>query len=789
MQVLCMFIPFIYALFLPFIKKWGKGHLGYYVLPIPIFLTVYYSSFIGKGTQYEAMTWVSALQLNIDSQLDGLSLLFSLLISGIGIFVLFYSIFYLNKKERLHQFYMYLLMFMTGMLGVVQADSVISLYVFWEVTSFASFLLIGYYYEDCISKDGAFKSLMITIFGGLMMLGGFLVLSNMTNTMSIREMIAQASQMEHSTMFYVALVLILLGAFTKSAQVPFYIWLPDAMAAPTPVSAYLHSATMVKAGIYIVARFTPIFSTTAVWGNTIAFVGVVTLCWGSFFAVKQKDLKGILAFSTVSQLGMIMAMLGVAGLVSYTNDTSTFYQFVAFAALFHLINHATFKGALFMMAGVLDHETGTRDIRKLGGLLSVMPISFTVTLLGTLSMAGVPPLNGFLSKELFFTTMWQSKEALSFGTVVFVSIWLASVFTFIYSLYFVCGTFLGKRQTLPKKPHEAPIALLLAPIALIVIGLFIAFRPNVVADLLIKRAVVAIQPALFPSAQQVNIDIALWHGFSAEFLWTLGVIGLGIIGVATLKKWQPLYDKWPSTWTLNALFDRFVQTGNTSLTTWSRRMMTGKSRQYFTFMLLMVSGLMLVTLWQKGAFVFSMDDASPVHLFDLVLVIALVAATIIVLKATTRMTAIIALGVVGYSVALFFVRFQAPDLALTQLVIETVSVALFLLVFRNLPKRIREKEKQKGKWLRVLIAASVGITVMLFAMASYSQKLLPTISSYYKETVLKEAGGGNIVNVILVDYRGFDTLFEITVLAIAGLAIVGLIRSKKRKGERQDESK
>ena len=789
MQLFILFLPFLFALFLPLIKKWSKGHLGYYVIPIPIILTVYYSSFIGKETQYESIFWISALQIKIDSQLDGLGLLFSLLISGIGIFVLFYSIFYLNKKERLHQFYMYLLMFMTGMLGVVQADSVISLYVFWEVTSFASFLLIGYYYEDRISKEGAFKSLMITIFGGLMMLGGFLILSNVTGTMSIREMTAQAAQIEQSSLFYVALVLILLGAFTKSAQVPFYIWLPDAMAAPTPVSAYLHSATMVKAGIYVVARFTPIFATTAVWGNVIALVGVVTLCWGSFFAVKQKDLKGILAFSTVSQLGMIMSMLGIAALVSYTNDTSTFYQFAAFAALFHLVNHATFKGALFMMAGIVDHETGTRDIRKLGGLLSVMPISFTVTMLGTLSMAGVPPLNGFLSKELFFMTMWQSKEALPLGTLVFAAIWLASIFTFIYSLYFVCGTFLGKRHTLPKRPHEAPIGLLVAPIVLLIIGLIIVFRPNVVADLLIKRAVVSIQPTLFESASDVGVHVSLWHGFSAEFLWTLGVIALGILGVLTLKKWQPLYGKWPKKWTLNTLFNQLISVGDTSFTKWSRHIMTGKSRQYFTFMLGMVSMLLLFVLWQKGAFIMSLEAASTIHIIDGLLVITLVAGTIIVLKATTRMTAIIALGVVGYCVALFFVRFQAPDLALTQLVIETVSVALFLLVFRNLPKKIKEEQKQKGKWLRLLVSASVGLTVMLFAMAAYSQKLLPTISSYYKETVLKEAGGGNIVNVILVDYRGFDTLFEITVLAIAGLAIIGLLRSKKRKGDARDESK
>lgn len=463
-QVLCIFIPILAALFMPFFfKKVRSIHTGWFVLIVPLFLVTFYATFvplISKGeTVIAQLDWIPSLGISFVSYLDGLSLLFSLLISGIGALVVLYSIYYLDRTvEQLHNFYIYLLMFMTAMLGVVQSDNMITLYLFWELTSISSFLLIGYWFNRDKSRFGALKSTIITVGGGMLMLGGFVLLSIMGETFSIRELIEQAPELATNDTFVIALILILLGAFTKSAQFPFYIWLPDAMEAPTPVSAYLHSATMVKAGIYLVARFTPIFALSEVWVWLVAGIGLLTLFWGSFFAVKQTDLKGILAFSTVSQLGLIMSLLGVSAIAYHVNGAQdTVFKYAAFAAIFHLINHATFKGSLFMIAGIVDHETGTRDIRKLGGLMGLMPISFTVALIGSFSMAGLPPFNGFLSKEMFLTAMLSVAEFdlfnfTTWGVLFPIIAWIASVFTFIYSFYFVFRTFTGKikLEALPK---------------------------------------------------------------------------------------------------------------------------------------------------------------------------------------------------------------------------------------------------------------------------------------------------------------------------------------------------
>ncbi|RHW36827.1 Na+/H+ antiporter subunit A [Lysinibacillus yapensis] len=797
-QVLCIFIPLIAALFMPFFfKKVRSIHTGWFVLVVPIFLASYYATFIpitSKGDSVIAqLHWIPSLGISFVSYLDGLSLLFSILITGIGALVVLYSIFYLNRtKEQLHNFYIYLLMFMSAMLGVVQSDNMMTLYLFWELTSISSFLLIGYWFNRDKSRFGALKSMMITVAGGMLMLGGFVLLALMGDTFSIRELIAQAPELAANDLFVLALILILLGAFTKSAQFPFYIWLPDAMEAPTPVSAYLHSATMVKAGIYLVARFTPIFAQSEVWIWLVAGIGLLTLFWGSFFAVKQTDLKGILAFSTVSQLGLIMSLLGVGAIAFHVEGAAdSAFKYATFAAIFHLINHATFKGSLFMIAGIVDHETGTRDIRKLGGLMSIMPVSFTVALIGSFSMAGIPPFNGFLSKEMFLTAMLSIAEFdlfnfATWGILFPIIAWIASVFTFIYSLYFVFRTFTGKGNIaqLPHKPHEAPMGMLISPVILAVLVVGIFFIPNIVADLFIKPAVIAIQPFLYTHPEQVDIHISAWHGVNTELLMTLGIFAIGFVLFLTLSKWQKIYNAFPAKLTLNNLYDFIIYelSGN-----WMYRLsssyMTGSNRRYLGLMFGAFSLIVIGTLFSKDAFYVTFEGASPVHLHQVILIIVLVIGTITTVFAKSRITSIVALGAVGYTVSLFFVLFKAPDLALTQLVIETISVALFLLAFYHLPKFKKEQERNRFKFGRALVSFAVGAMVTLVALSAHSQKLVPSIAEYYKETVYSLAGGGNIVNVILVDYRGFDTLFEITVLAIAGMAIYGMIKLRlSRKG-------
>ena len=803
MQVLAIFIPVIIAIFLPFLFKRIRAiHTGWFVLLVPLALLGYYISFVkttmNGNTAISTFEWIPSLNISFTSYLDGLSILFSILITGIGSLVVLYSIFYLDKtREQLHNFYIYLLMFMTAMLGVVQSDHVITLYLFWELTSISSFLLIGYWFNRDKSRFGALKSMMITVAGGLMMLGGFVLLAIMGDSFSIRELVANAGNLVTHEYFTLALILILLGAFTKSAQFPFYIWLPDAMEAPTPVSAYLHSATMVKAGIYLVARFTPIFAASEVWVWLVTGIGLITLLWGSLFASKQTDLKGILAFSTVSQLGLIMSLLGVSAMAFHVEDAaSTIFKYAGFAAIFHLINHATFKGSLFMIAGIVDHETGTRDIRKLGGLMSLMPVSFTVALIGSFSMAGLPPFNGFLSKEMFLTAMLSVKEFdlfnfETFGVLFPIIAWIASVFTFIYSFYFVFKTFTGKLQVeqLPKKPHEAPAGMLVSPVILASLVVTIFFIPNVIGDVFVKPAVAVIQPFLYITPTQVDVHVHAWHGVTPELLMTIGIVVVGLLLFLTLSKWQKAYKMVPERLSLNKLYDFIMDVLLiTAMERFSNLYMTGSIRKYLTYMFTAIVSIVIATLFIKDAFIVSFENVSPITFYEITLIIVLIIGTITTLFAKSRITAIVGLGAVGYTVALFFVIFNAPDLALTQLVIETISVALFLMAFYHLPKLGRVEERMHFHVGRTIVSIGVGVMVTLVALSAHSQKLVDSISTYYKETVYSLAGGGNIVNVILVDYRGFDTLFEITVLGIAGMGIYAMIKLRLSRKEKINEN-
>ncbi|MEV9500248.1 Na+/H+ antiporter subunit A [Bacillus safensis] len=792
-------LPFLLAFVVPFLYKYMKRiHTGWFVLILPILLFTYFIQMLhitsNGRTLFSQAEWIPSLGMNFTVYVDGLSLLFALLITGIGALVVLYSIFYLSKeKEQLGSFYTYLLMFMTAMLGVVLSDNMVVLYLFWELTSISSFLLIGYWYKRERSRYGATKSLLITVFGGLAMLGGFILIYLITDSFSIREAVNQLQLIMASPYFIPAMILILLGAFTKSAQFPFYIWLPDAMEAPTPVSSYLHSATMVKAGIYLVARFSPIFAISEVWFWTISIVGLVTLFWGSFHAVRQNDLKAILAYSTVSQLGMIMLMLGVGAAAIHENNPA-FFGAAILAAIFHLINHATFKGSLFMAAGIIDHETGTRDIRKLGGLMTIMPITFTITLIGTFSMAGLPPFNGFLSKELFFTSMIRISDisftdVSTWGAIIPALAWLASVFTFIYSMMLLFKTFRGRLniEQLEKKPHEAPIGMLIPPIILAALVVTFFFFPNILAYSVIEPAIAAIIPEAIETGSRFSVKIEAWHGFQPELYMTIGVVVLGTIGYLTLSKWRPMYNIFKEKWSFNALYDRSLiglEKGSYRLT---NSYMTGFLRDYlvyvFGFMIIVIGGVM----FYQQAFSFQTDQAASIGTYEVILSLVMVAATIATVFASSRLTAIIALGVMGYTLSLFFVIFRAPDLALTQLIIETISVALFLLCFYHLPKLSLKQKTRRFKMTNFIISLGVGVVVTCLAFASTSQQSLDTISTYFIENSYKLAGGDNIVNVILVDFRGFDTLFEITVLAIAALGIYGLLKTqaKRKRGVRR----
>ena len=801
MQLLHLAIlsPFLFAFIIPFLAKYAKRvHTGWFVLILPVLLFIYFLPMIrmtqSGETLRSVLEWIPSLGINFTVYIDGLGLLFALLITGIGSLVTLYSIFYLSKeKEQLGPFYVYLLMFMGAMLGVVLVDNVMVLYMFWELTSLSSFLLIGYWYKREKSRYGAAKSLLITVSGGLCMLGGFILLYLITDSFSIREMVHQVQLIAGHELFIPAMILILLGAFTKSAQFPFYIWLPDAMEAPTPVSAYLHSATMVKAGIYVIARFSPIFAFSAQWFWIVSLVGLFTMVWGSFHAVKQTDLKSILAFSTVSQLGMIISMLGVSAAALHYGHTE-YYTVAAMAAIFHLINHATFKGSLFMAVGIIDHETGTRDIRKLGGLMAIMPITFTISLIGTFSMAGLPPFNGFLSKEMFFTSMLRVTHfdlfnVQTWGVLFPLFAWIGSVFTFIYSMKLLFKTSSGNYQPeqLEKPAHEAPVGMLVPPVILVALAVSLFFFPNILSYSLIEPAMNSIYPTLLAGHEKFHVHISQWHGVTTELLMTAGIVVIGTIGYLSLNKWKGIYKLFPSKLTLNRLYDKLLTLMEKGSYRVTKQYMTGFLRDYLLYIfagfIILIGGAFAI----KGGFSFKTEGMAKIGVYEIILTLVMISATVATVFARSRLTAIIALGVVGYTLALFFVIFRAPDLALTQLVIETISVALFLLCFYHLPKLRLKTKTRTFRMTNFIISLGVGIIVTLLGIASSSQRTKDSIASFFVKHSHDLGGGDNVVNVILVDFRGFDTMFEITVLTIAALGIYSMIKTKVKEEGKSGE--
>ncbi|WP_144510706.1 Na+/H+ antiporter subunit A [Bacillus sp. FJAT-22090] len=794
-------IPFVIAALVPLIYRRLKFlHIGWFVMLVPITLFIMLvrlvPSLASGNTYVHTYEWIPSLNINFTTYLDGLSMIFGLLITGVGSLVILYSIFYLSTKESLQHFYCYLLLFMGAMLGVVFSDNLMVLYVFWELTSVSSFLLIAFWNHRKASRLGAQKAMLITVSGGIAMLVGFIMLHTMTGSFSIREIIATIGDFTDHALFIPAMVLVLLGAFTKSAQFPFHIWLPDAMEAPTPVSAYLHSATMVKAGIYLVARFTPVFGGDQIWFWAVSGIGMTTLFWGSFNAVRQTDLKALLAYSTVSQLGLIMSLLGLGSIAlqfGYSED-SVIYTQATFAALFHLINHSTFKGALFMVVGIVDHELGTRDIRRLGGLMTFMPVTFTVGVIGSLSMAGLPLFNGFLSKEMFFAATVQIMNAevfslQSFGIIFPIIAWIASVLTFVYCMIIIFKTFLGDVQPekLDKPLHEAPIGMLISPMILSIFVVGIFFFPNILGTYLLRPAMGSIYPT-FGDTGILTPSIHAWHGVNSELLMTIGVVLVGALLYRLLKKWKPVYGLLSTRYTFNAYYNNLLSFAESKSTIVTNKYMTGLLKDYlvyiYIFFIVTVGGF----FFYSGAFSIDFTSDVRIRVYEVILVGVMAIAAMAMLFSKTRMTATLLNGVLGYSIAIFFVIFRAPDLALTQLVVESITTVLFLLAFSHLPDWKKEKTTSRTKITNGIISIGTGAVVVLVAFAVLNYDQFESISTFF-ENAYELAGGANIVNAILGDFRGFDTMLEVVVLFIAGLGVYTMIKLRAKKGDENIENK
>ena len=712
-------------------------------------------------TLIQSWNWIPSLGMEFAFRLDGLSLMFSLMILVIGILVILYAGYYLSAKDSTTRFFNYLLLFMGSMVGLVLSENLLLLLIFWELTALSSFLLISYWGHREDARHGARMALTVTGMGGLALLGAVLLLGQIVGSYNLTDVLAAGDAIRAHDWYLPTLILFLIGVFTKSAQFPFHFWLPRAMAAPTPVSSYLHSATMVKAGIFLLARLFPALSGTDEWLWIVSTAGMLTLLIGAVVALFQHDLKGLLAYSTISHLGLITLLFGLSTPLGTV------------AALFHIINHATFKASLFMVAGIIDHETGTRDMRKLNGLLKYMPHTSVLAIIASAAMAGVPLLNGFLSKEMFFDQTVVASGVSSWALAIPILATLAAIFSVAYSLRFVHDVFFnGEPVNLPRLPHPPPRYMRIPVDFLVVICLGVGILPALTVGPLLAMAVQATIQGEPP-----YYSLAIWHGLNMPLMMS----GIALIGGVVLYRFRGRLFAWnekrlahlDARIAFNAILGLVIRWANAV----TRRFDKG-SLQHMIAWTLGIAALIAVAGFQ------SMDDPlfGEVGLseFDPVALIAfgglMFASVLTVAMHRRRMVSLIMLGVVGLLISLGFAKFSAPDLALTQLSVEIVTVVLLMLALFFLPQYSKETSSRWRISRDAIWAVAIGLGTTLLTLAVLTRDLSP-ISGYFVENSVSGGGGTNVVNVILVDFRGFDTLGEIVVLSIAGLGIFSLLQN------------
>jgi multicomponent Na+:H+ antiporter subunit A len=761
---LAVLTSFVVAAFAPFIVKVAKGSSGWLLALLPLGLTVYFASLLPQvssgRTLREVIPWLPALDVSLSFTLDGLSLLFALLISGIGVLIVLYASSYLKEEKQLPRFYLFLLAFMAAMLGLVLSDNLITLFVFWELTSLTSYFLIGYKhsYED--SRKSALQALVVTGLGGLAMLAGFLMLGSVAGSYELSVILQQADVIQAHPLFVPSVVLILLGALTKSAQFPFHFWLPNAMAAPTPVSAYLHSATMVKAGIYLMARLSPAMSGTEIWFWLLSISGTLTLGVAAVLALKQTDLKRLLAYSTVAALGTLTMLLALGT------------EAAVKAAIIFLLAHSLYKAALFMAAGTLDYEAGSRDITTLSGLARVMPMTFASALLAGLSMAGLPPLFGFIGKELAYEGFLGAQLMLGVAVV-------ANAALFVVAYLVAVKPFLGKRPE--NEIHEAPFSMWSGPALLAIFSVGFALFPTVLEPF--TRASVA---AILGSPYEFSLYL-FPSSFTPALMLSIVTVGLGIV-LTLLRK--PIYKglmrlEKPLDWGPAKGYELLMEGLVWLAKTQTHLIQSANLRRHLLVLIGFTVALLGVTLfWRFGAepllalFPLRVEAA----LYEWVLTALIMMAAVSALLARSKLMAVTSLGVIGFSVALFYIIYGAPDLAITQFLVETLLVIVLVLVMIRLPElKAKEKTSAAGRVRDAIIAAMGGLLVSVVALTVLQFPFDPTVTRYFETQSVPSGFGRNIVNVILVDFRALDTLGEIIVLAVAALGVFALLRRRKAK--------
>jgi multicomponent Na+:H+ antiporter subunit A len=759
----CLLIP---------LGKYFKSKWSFLLAILPAVLFCYFAAYIpaiaNSQLFLESNKWVPSLAINLDFRLDGLSLLFSLLITGIGTLIFIYASSYLKGHHYLDRFYGYLCLFMSAMLGLVLSDNILLIFIFWELTSISSFFLIGFNNDNADSRRSALTALSVTGLGGFFLLAGLIIISQITGTYSISELMAASDVIQNHELYPVVLGLVFIGAFTKSAQFPFHFWLPGAMKAPTPVSAYLHSATMVKAGIFLLARFTPILGGTNEWSYTLMIVGGITMLFAAFHSLFKTDLKGVLAYSTISVLGVLTFLIGL-GTKEALIAASTF-----------IVVHALYKATLFLITGIIDHETGTRELTKLAGLKKVLLPVFIAGLLAALSSAGLPLSFGFIGKDLIYEATLHANQNIA----LYLTIAAVATNVFLVAAGFMAGIkpFVGKLPQEYEKLHLPYSSMWIPPLILAVLGFVFGFFPGVIGDYLIQPTVNIL------STNAVAVDLKIWHGFNTVLLLSVATLVTGsilyIVNKPNDRKTALIGEM--SAYSAENVFENMWNLFNRFSTWYSNFMHNGFLRSYLLKIIIFAELLLAYELLIGGPIYIDYSKLSPISVYEGINVLILISAVYLTVTTSSRLTAVVGTSVIGYAICLMFVFYSAPDLAMTQFTIDTLTVVLFVFVLFNLPSFLIVPNSNKLSVARdAFVAISFGGILSLIAIKVLQVPTSIAISEFYGENAYLLAKGKNVVNVILVDFRGFDTMFEIVVLSIAALGVYSLIKLRLKASEKE----
>ena len=758
-------------LFVP-IKHTGRVSSFSFLLPLSLF--IYFGSksisiSTDNGIRESILSYSSIVDFSLQINFDGLAWLFVALITGIGTLIFWYAGAYMNGKKETLRLLAFLSLFMSAMLGVVLMDHLLALFVFWELTSISSFFLIGFKFREEASRLSALKALAVTGSGGLVMLAGFIMLGETAGSYYISDLVNTRLYESHPVEYLPIFILILIGAITKSAQFPFHFWLPGAMKAPTPVSAYLHSATMVKAGVYLLARLSPVLGGNDIWSWTLMTIGAFTMVYAAFQSLLKYDLKSILAFTTVSALGIMVFLIGV--------DTEQ----AVFAALLFILVHALYKATLFMVAGTIDHESGSRDIRQLAGLYRYMPILAFAGILGALSSGGVPPFVGFIGKDAFYEAALHAHGE---WFVIFISLAvITGVMLFVSGFTAGVKPFFGKMNnniTLPGE-HDHGKALVFAPLLLGVLGLILGIIPMIAEHFFIEQAFVSV------FRQSFSLHVAIWHGFNLVLLLSFVTLVLGTLIYFILKndtKRFKFLRGGNAIDTETALID-FSKLFNKGALFITSNLQNGYLSKYIRVIMIFVSGVLIYKLSIGQGFRLDVDSLTRLTIYEIITIFLLSVSIVLTVVSRSRLVAVAFMGVVGLSICLIFVFYSAPDLAMTQFTIDTLTVILFVLVLFKLPKFI----PFKFGWRHVvdgIIAMTFGTIMALLALEALEYPPNREISKFYADNSYILAKGKNIVNVILVDFRGADTIVEIVVLTIAAIGVFSLLKLYIHDGQKEE---